>query len=274
MPRKIVFMKKIFLTGASSGIGRATAELLCAQGHEVWGTSREPARLPALARLHPVRLDLTEPASIADAWERARAEAGGFEVVINNAGAGHFDPAATLSAETLARQFQLLLFGQIEISQQALRAWRTQPRGLLINVTSLAARLPMPFSAAYNAAKAAMSAYTTTLQLELAGSSVRVVDLQPGDISTDFNDHLTRAPALDAQDAAAMQRAWEVIQRTMQKAPPPELVAREIARLLERAHPPARVTVGDPFQRTFAPAIFALLPPTWRIWALRRHYKL
>src|SRR2546426_6030014 len=90
-------MKKVFLTGASSGIGLAIAKSLVARGDEVWGTSRDPGRIPTLPRLHPVRLDLSDPVSIDHAFRTALAEAGHFDVLINNAGCGHFGPAESLS---------------------------------------------------------------------------------------------------------------------------------------------------------------------------------
>ena len=86
-------MKKIFLTGASSGIGLAIAHALLARGDDVWGTSRNLIRLENLKGVHPVRLDLNDPRSIDDAFKSALAEAGYFDVVINNAGGGHFGPA-------------------------------------------------------------------------------------------------------------------------------------------------------------------------------------
>ena len=129
---------KIFLTGASSGIGRATAEALSSVGHEVWGTSRDISRVPALPRMHAVRLDLSDRASIHDAFASASAEAGSFDVVINNAGSGHFGPAELLSAETLHEQFQTLVFAHIELCRLALASMRARNgSGLIINVTSL-----------------------------------------------------------------------------------------------------------------------------------------
>ncbi|HEX7517509.1 MAG TPA: SDR family NAD(P)-dependent oxidoreductase [Chthoniobacterales bacterium] len=265
-------MKKIFLTGASSGIGRATAQLLVEKGHEVWGTSRNVSRLPALPRLHPVRLDMSDPASIEHAWTCATGEAGAFDVVINNAGAGHFNPAELLSPEIIHEQFQLLVFGQIQLCQIALCSMQGRQRGLIINVTSLAARLPVPFTAAYNAAKAAMASFTMTMQLELADSPIRIVDLQPADICTEFNAAVERDNTSDPRYQQRVDRAWQVVNKNMQNAPKPEIVAQRIARLITESKPPPRVTVGDTFQSVIAPMIFSLLPPRVRVWGLRRYY--
>src|SRR5438045_1458232 len=83
-------MKRIFLTGASAGIGLATAKLLAERGDEVWGTSRDPARLPQLSRLHPVRLDLSDNVSLGKSFRIALREAGHFDGLINKSGSQHF----------------------------------------------------------------------------------------------------------------------------------------------------------------------------------------
>ena len=265
-------MKRIFLPGASSGIGLAIAKLLVAEGHEVWGTSRDLERIPKLPRLHPIRLDLTEPRSIEEAFKTAVTEAGHLDVVINNAGAGHFGPAELLPPETIASQFQILVFGQIQLMQLALRHMQARGEGLIINVTSLASRLPVPFMAAYNAAKAALASFTMSLQLELGNSDVLVVDLQPGDIRTEFNQGVVRSATANARYDAKVDKAWEVIEHTMKNAPTPDLVARHILKLINADRPPPRVTVGNAFESKIAPLIFRFLPQRIRLWGLKRHY--
>jgi NAD(P)-dependent dehydrogenase (short-subunit alcohol dehydrogenase family) len=260
-------MKKVFLTGASSGIGRATAELLAREGHDVWGTSRDVARLPQHLNIHPVRLDLGDSASIEEAFATAQRESGGLDVVINNAGSGHFGPAVQLTTEMLQEQFQTLVFAHVELCRLAIAA---MPRGLLINVTSLAARLPVPFMSGYNAAKAAMASFTLSLQLELADRPLHIVDLQPADIATGFNDAIQRAEDVDAR----VKRAWRIADKNMRDAPPPEFVARRILDLLHDDNPPPRVTVGGTFQAQVAPVIDQLLPQRLRLWGLRQYYRI
>ena len=267
-------MKKIFLTGASSGIGRAIAERLCAEGHEVWGTSRDPARLPSFPRLHPVRLDLGDTVSLGESFHAGLRDAGHFDVVINNAGAGHFGPAEFLSAEAVHAQFQTLVFAHIELCRLALLAMRAHGGGRIINITSLASRLPVPFMGAYNAAKAAMASFTMSLQLELEGSDIRIIDVQPGDICTDFNDAIAKTDGVDARYTARVEQAWRVVDRNMKAAPKPELVARRIAELIEAANPPPRTTVGDVFQSRIAPLLFRFLPQRVRVWGLKKYYRI
>jgi len=265
-------MKKVFLSGASSGIGLAIAQSLIARGDEVWGTSRNLIRLEQMPRLRPVRLDLSDGRSIKEAFESALSQAGHFDVVINNAGGGYFGPAEHLSEEEIKKQFQVLVFGHLQLMRLALTAMRPRGQGLIINVTSLASRLPVPFMAAYNAAKAAMAAFTMSIQLEMADSKVRIVDLQPGDICTAFNDAVIKSSQHDTEYGAKLAKTWRAVDRNMKEAPKPELVARHVLKLIESANPPPRVTLGDAFQTKIAPFIFRFLPQRVRLWGLKRYY--
>jgi NAD(P)-dependent dehydrogenase (short-subunit alcohol dehydrogenase family) len=267
-------MKKIFLTGASAGIGLATAKTLVESGYEVWGTSRDPTRLPHLPGLHPVELDLASQSSVDRGFATAVREAGSFDVVINNAGSGHFGPGEFMTDEMLAVQFQVLIFGHVHLMRSALAQMRQQQRGLIINVTSLASRLPLPFMAAYNSAKAAMAAFTMTLQLEVGSSGIHIVDLQPADICTDFNRSVIKSLPNDQRYDDKLAKTWAISEHNMRNAPKPELVAQAIARLIEQKNPPPRVTVGGTFQAKIAPFIFRLLPQRVRIWGLKSYYRI
>lgn len=263
-------MKKILLTGGSSGIGLATARALASRGDEVWATSRSLLRIPPLPKLHPIALDLADRHSIAEGFQTALAQAGHFDVLINNAGSGHFGPAEILSEREIEEQFQVLVFGHVQLMRLGLKAMRMRGEGLIINVTSLASRLPVPFMAAYNASKAAMAAFTMSIQLELPDSSVRIVDLQPADISTPFNDAIARTS--NAQYETNVAKTWTLVERNMEKAPPPQLVAQHICELIDRTKTPPRLTVGGMFQTKIAPLIFRFLPQRLRIWGLKKYY--
>jgi len=264
-------VKRVFITGASSGIGLAIAKLLVREGYEVWGTSRNLERIPEMPRLHPIRLDLADQLSIKSAFNAAIAEAGYLDVLINNAGAGHFGPAERLPLETITSQFQILVFGQIQLMQLALCHMRTHGEGLIINVTSLASRLPVPFMAAYNSAKAALASFTMSIQLELAHPGLRVVDLQPGDIRTEFNQSVIVSDDLDG-DGVKIAKTWDVVERNMKNAPDPQTVAQQVLRLIQQGEPPPRVTVGNTFESKIAPLIFRFLPQRVRIWGLKKYY--
>jgi len=154
----------------------------------------------------------------------------------------------------------------------AIPAMRSHGYGLIINVTSLASRLPVPFMAAYNAAKAAMAAFTMSIQLELPDSRVRIVDLEPGDICTEFNDAVAKSVTDNSRYRDKVGKTWSIVDHNMKAAPKPELVARRVCALIEQTNPPPRVTVGDAFQSKIAPLIFRFLPQRVRIWGLKKYY--
>ena len=263
-------MKRVFLTGASSGIGLATAQALLARGDEVWGTSRNPASLLQHERFHPVRLDLHDDRDIDEMFTRALEDAGRFDVVINNAGSGHFGPAELLSIEEIREQFQVVFFAHVRLMQLALAAMRRENSGLIINVSSLASLLPVPFMGAYNAAKSAMVAFIMSLQIELASSNIHVVDLQPADIRTNFNDAIR--PNSDASYQERVEKTWKAVDKNMKEAPGPETVARAIVRLIDQKKPPMRLVVGGAFQAKIGPLIYRFLPQRTRIWGLKQYY--
>jgi NAD(P)-dependent dehydrogenase (short-subunit alcohol dehydrogenase family) len=266
-------MKRVFVTGASSGIGLAIAQALVARGYEVWGTSRDPNRLPRSEHFHPVRLDLRDNNTIDGAFHTAWREAGHLDALINNAGSGHFGPAESLPFTEVTDQFQVLFFAHVRLMQLALAQMSSRDAGLIVNVTSLAARLPVPFMAAYNAGKAAMSVFTMTAQLELGQSRVRIVDLQPADICTEFNEAVRKIPS-DPRYAETLRKTWETVDRNLKTAPKPALVAQKILDLLEDRNPPPRITVGGFFQAQIAPLFFRLLPQRVLIWGLKKYYGL
>jgi NAD(P)-dependent dehydrogenase (short-subunit alcohol dehydrogenase family) len=126
--------------------------------------------------------------------------------------------------------------------------------------------------AAYNAAKAALASFTMSIQLELGNSRVQVVDLQPGDIRTEFNQEVVKSTNPDSRYDAKVATTWEIVERTMKNAPTPDLVARHVLKLIDSNRPPPRITVGDAFESKIAPLIFRFLPQRVRLWGLKRHY--
>lgn len=269
-------MKRILLTGASAGIGRAIAEALTARGHEVWGSARDVQVLPVLERFHPLALDLEDEASIRAGAEQALAEAGRIDVLINNAGGGLLGALEAAEQARLEQQFQTLVFGPMALIRHLLPAMRAQDSGLIINVTSLAAEFPIPFMGVYSAAKAALSSLTWNLHMELLDSPVRVVEIRPGDIRTQFNHRLARLPDDDtAPYRHNLERAFAVYDANMRRAPPPERVAEAVRRVVEAGGAaPHRIDVGRPFQARIAPMLAGLVPHAWVRMAVRRYYRL
>ena len=271
--------RKVFLTGASAGIGLLTARALTARGHHVWGTARKAANLPVnLPNFHPVVLDLNDRAGIPAAFLQAQEEAGGaFDVLVNNAGSGTFGPLEGFTEEEIRAQFDTLLFGPLDLVRAALPAMRARNRGLIVNVASLATEFPLPFLAPYSMSKAALSAMTEGLGIELAHTGIRLVDLRPGDFKTKFHDstrRITLSPALAAAYAPNLEAAWNAIDKNMNHAPDPQQVADALVNIVEGKTKRPVVAVGDIFQARIAPFLVRLAHRAWVQWGLRVYYGL
>jgi short-subunit dehydrogenase len=261
---------RVFLTGASGGIGLAITQRLIVDGYEVWGTSRDLSRAPQLTGFHPVCVDLLDLESIRRGFSEAQSEAGGFDVLINNAGAGVFGPSLEIGDQLVKEQYQVLVFAPMELIRLALPAMKLQGSGKIINVTSLAGVFPIPFMASYSAAKAALSVQTSCLRMELSDTPIHVIELEPGDINTNFHGATVRVAA----DNERCDAVWEIQRSEMQAAPGPELVAAMISSLLGKTKPPQFVTVGGLFQARIAPLLKRLVPRAWLEWGLSRFFGL
>jgi short-subunit dehydrogenase len=268
-------MKRIFLTGASSGIGLKTARALCERGHQVWGTSRTVGRLPMHEYFHPIALDLNDERSIESGFRQALAESGHFDVLINNAGAGVFGPLEAFSSHEFNAQLQTLLLGPLALIRLVLPQMRARRAGLLINVSSLAAQFPVPFLAPYSLSKGALSAMSEGLSMELMHTGVRVIDLRPGDFGTRFHASTRRIGAELAQAYAPnLECAWAAIDQHMARAPDPQRVADMLVKIVEGDLRRTVVAVGDLFQARIAPFLTRLVPRAWVQSAMRAYYGL
>jgi NAD(P)-dependent dehydrogenase (short-subunit alcohol dehydrogenase family) len=266
--------ENIFLTGASSGIGRATAELLTRKGHVVWGTSRSRGRLPNGPGFHPIEMQLEDPASIQEAWTETLRQAGHIDVVIQNAGAGIFGSIEEVTREDARNQWRVLVNGPLQVLQLAAAHLRERRTGVIIGVSSLAAELPMPFSVHYSAGKAAFSSLLAGLAMELRPFGVQVVDLRPGDIRTAFNDQLPKIIPHRSPYLPWTERAWRECARLMIEAPPPERIARGILRLVRREKLPAVARMGTYFQAVLGPIGVRILPQRMLLNSIRHYYGL
>jgi NAD(P)-dependent dehydrogenase (short-subunit alcohol dehydrogenase family) len=266
--------KTVFLTGASSGIGLATATLLSQKGYAVWGTTRNVKKIAADAPFRPIEMRLEDIASVETAWNEALAQAGQFDIVIQNAGAGIFGSIEDIAIEDARGQWQVLVEGPLQLLKLAATHFRPRREGLIIGVSSLAAELPMPFSCHYSAGKAAFSALLAGLSMELEPFNVAVVDLRPGDILTSFNDQLPKTMPADSPYLPWATQAWEETATLMKNAPAPDLIARAILEIVTAPKAPALVRSGTFFQATLSPLGARFMPRRWLLDSIRSYYKL
>jgi short-subunit dehydrogenase len=245
-----------FVTGASTGLGLAFTTMLLHEGVQVWGTARDPGRLPARPGFHPVRLDLVDGERAEAAFREAEREAGGFDLIINNAGYGVFGSYAQTGFGIWERQFQVMLVNTARLAHIALGSLLARKHGALVNISSIAGEFGMPYQPTYNAVKAGLSALSESLMYEVKGTGVIVIDFRPGDYRTDFEGSVLRPdqPGLDAPAADRMARAWTAFEKMMRGGPPPAQAAESLRRALLRGCS-GTVRTGRFFQAVLAPLL-------------------
>lgn len=244
-----------FVTGASTGLGQAFTEMLLAEGVEVWGTSREAARLPTRSGFHAVALELADGTAAERAFLEAERTAGGFDVVVNNAGFGAFGAFAHTDFSVWEEQFRIMLVNTARLAHAALRGMLARRRGALVNISSLAGEFGMPYQATYNAVKAGLSALNESLMYEVRDTGVIIIDFRPGDYRTDFEGSVRRpgqAASLDAGNTARMARVWEKFQQMMRTGPAPVQAAESLKNALLRGRS-GTVRTGRFFQAVLGP---------------------
>lgn len=250
-------MRTALVTGASSGIGRATVRRLDRAGWRVFAGVRKEEDAAALRaesseRLEPLLLDITDPGAIAAAAKRIGTAPGGLDGLVDNAGGAVPGPLETLPIEDFRRQIELNLTAQLAVTQAMLPAIRTA-RGRIVLISSVGGRVALPFTGAYHAAKFGLEAVGDSLRQELAPWGLRVSIVEPGSIDTpiwaagaQLGDDATLAgsPRMRELYGAAIERYRQVIRDTAERGIPPEKVAAKVEHALGARRPRTRYLVG------------------------------
>ena len=272
--------RRAFLTGVSGGIGGAIAQYLLAEGWTVWGTARSEIGWKSFAShksFHGLHLDLEQRTESLAAFSTAWQQSEGFDLIINNAGYGIFSPLVEASEEDLDRQVAAMIANTFTLIRVQTAVLLKQGNGTLVNVSSLAVEFPLPFMSGYNMAKAAMSALSESLMMEVAASDVVVIDFRPGDIKTGFNQVMAaNAEAVIADSSQAdLAAAWRVLEKNIQTAPSAASAARSMLRAVRRGRS-GIVRYGGFFQARLAPVLIRLIPERlarairWRYFGLKQ----
>jgi uncharacterized protein len=258
------------VTGAGAGLGRAFAEMLLAEGVEVWGTSRRPESLPAAARFHAVGFDLSGGSDAAEALiAQVELESGGLDLLVHNAGYGVFGGLLDQPLTVWRAQLDEMLGVSLALDRAAFAAMVRRRRGGIVNVTSMAVEFPIPFLSGYNVAKAGLAALTESLMFEAAGTGIAVTDFRPGDYRTGFNQTMFATPP-DTLSALARRVALR-LDATLAAAPYPDRAARDLRRALARGRSGV-VRSGSFFQTVLAPLGVRLAPLSLRRAVMARYF--
>lgn len=239
------------VTGASSGIGEATALKLDSLGYTVYGAARRTDRLQKLADhgIRPLAMDVTDDDSIRAGVDRIIAETGRMDVLVNNAGYGSYGAVEDVSMEEARYQFDVNIFGALRLTQLALPHMRAQRGGTIVNISSMGGKIYSPFGGWYHGTKFALEALSDCLRLETKPFGIDVVVIEPGGIATEWSaiaaDKLEKSSATGAYAKRARAVAATLRSDTLAKrSSPPTVIADTIGKAVTARHPKTRYATG------------------------------
>lgn len=248
--------KSVVITGASSGIGRASVELMSQSGWQVFATVRKPADQDTLRSVNviPVLMDVEDPASISAAAQEIESQLGGrgLDGLVNCAGIGVVRPVEYATPDDIRQIFEINVFGQVAVTQSLSRLLRKN-RGRIVNVTSIGVNIAIPFGGLLNSSKSAFAMLSDSLRLELRPFGVRVIAIEPGAISTPAVEKTLGdiEKVVESLPAEAQAQYGEMLRNFGRKAyireksgSPPEVVARAVHHALTSTRPRIRYRVG------------------------------
>jgi NAD(P)-dependent dehydrogenase (short-subunit alcohol dehydrogenase family) len=241
--------KTICITGASSGIGRVTAEYFHGKGWNVVATMRTPEKstLTADERMLLVRLDVTDQASIDKALTQAKEKFGRVDVLVNNAGYGLTGVFESTKEQQIQKQFETNVFGLFRVVRTFLPLFRAQKSGTIINISSMGGRLTFPLYSLYHSTKWAVEGFTESLFFELKNFGIRVKLVEPGAIKTDFYDRSMDKPAeIEIKDYESYAvPVMKAMHDFGSNAPGPMVVAKTIYKAAVKKGNRLRFSVGS-----------------------------
>ena len=253
--------KAVLVTGASSGIGRAIAQHLAAQGWRVFGTSRGARSGKPPAGVEMIALDVDDDASVTRGVALVLERAGRLDAVINNAGSAIMGAVEDTNLEEARAQMETNFFGVLRVCRAVLPAMRRQKRGHIVNISSLSGIFGTPFSGLYSASKFAVEGMSEALRFETRKLGIRVVLIEPGDHRSELaaNRRTVKAATTNAAYRDAFARFKANQEKDEANAPPPDAVAKLVEKVLADLSPKPRYTVGLLGQRIVVP-LRRLLP--------------
>jgi len=220
--------KVVVITGASSGIGEATARLLAENGYRVFGGARTPRRAPSIPGVEFGALDVTDDASVDGFIGWVLSETGKIDILINNAGVSLMGPVEKTSIDEAAAIFDTNVFGPLRMMRAVLPYMRGVRNGLIINVSSVLGFLPAPFMGIYASSKHALEGLSESLDHEIRDFNVRVVLIEPTFTNTNLDVNAAHTQEPLGAYATQFEAATKAVQSQIKSASPPTLVAGKI----------------------------------------------
>ncbi len=265
--------KVVFITGGSSGIGKCVGEFLLLKGFDVYGTSRNPEKVLD-SKFPLVKLDVRDKESIQSAIQEVLDKTGKIDILINNAGVGITGPIEEIPTEEIVNNFQTNVFGPIEVIKAVLPNMRERKQGLIINVTSIAGYMGLPFRGIYSSSKGALELVTEALRMELKPFKIEVTNVAPGDFATNIAAGRYHAPVIKGsayEDVYKM--SLEMANEHVDAGNNPIDMAEAIYKIINTKKPKVRYKVGESLQK-FSLFLKKILPGKMYEKLLMNHYKI
>jgi NAD(P)-dependent dehydrogenase (short-subunit alcohol dehydrogenase family) len=265
--------KVVLITGGSSGIGKSIGEFLHQKGFVVYGTSRNPEKV--LNSVFPlVALDVRNSDSIKTAVNKIIETSGRLDIVINNAGVGITGPLEEIPTEEIRNNFETNFFGPIEVMKAALPQMRKQNSGLIINITSIAGYMGLPYRSVYSASKGALELITEALRMEVKAFGVEITNVAPGDFATNIAAGRYHAPVIKN---SAYEKVYGDVLATMNDhvdaGSNPNEMAEAVYKIIQTKKPNVHYKVGA-FMQKFSIVLKRALPDKMYEKMLMNHYNL
>lgn len=265
--------KVVLITGGSSGIGKAVGEFLHQKGFTVYGTSRNPERVSN--SIFPLlQLDVRNPESIQAAVAEIIQKSGRVDVVINNAGVGITGPLEEIPTQEIKNNFETNFFGPIDVMKAVLPQMRLQKSGLIINITSIAGYMGLPYRSVYSASKGALELITEALRMEVKGFGITITNVAPGDFATNIAAGRFHAPLVKGSAyEETYGRTLAMMDDHVTQGSNPTEMANAIFAIIQNPAPKGHYKVGS-FLQKFSIVLKRILPDKQYEKMLMKHYKL
>ncbi|MCM4163473.1 MULTISPECIES: SDR family oxidoreductase [unclassified Arenibacter] len=264
----------VLVTGGSSGIGKSIGVYLTSKGFKVYGTTRRLEAHPGFTHFELLELDVRNPESIGNAISNLMAKEGRLDVLVNNAGIGITGPIEETPHAEILKAFDTNFNGPIHMFKAVLPYMRSQKKGLIINITSIAGYMGLPYRGLYSASKGALELVTEAMRMEVKGFGVNITNLAPGDFATNIASGRYHVPILeDSPYKASYGNTLQMMNEHVEKGKDPVLVAHMVHKIINTKEPYVHYKVGE-FMQKFSLILKKILPDKVYEKLLMNHYKL
>jgi len=266
--------KVVLITGGSSGIGKSIGVYLADRGYIVYGTSRNPDRFKDFNTFQLLQLDVADKDSIRSAVKIVQEKHGRLDILINNAGAGITGPIEEIPEEEIIKNFTTNYFGPINVTKAVLPLMRKQNVGLVINITSIAGYMGLPYRGIYSASKAALEMTTEAWRMELKKFNIYMTNVAPGDFATNIAAGRYHAPIIEGSPyEIPYGKTLDLMDAHVDSGKDPNEMAKVVYKIINSNNPKVHYKVGE-FMQKFSIVLKRILPDVVYEKLLMNHYKL